>query len=74
MSRCEQIGRCIECGNEFRYGDCFTQYCFDHDPAKAESRAMLATKRKPGEPIEAWMNRVREAAAQSRAAEGSYTR
>lgn len=59
MSRAENIGRCQTCRKEYRYGDCFTAFCFDHDPAKESTRRMMAVKRLPGESDESFLFRLR---------------
>lgn len=60
MSRGEHIGRCQACGKEYRWGDCFTAFCFDHDPEKAFDRALMKTRIRPGESGADYTERVRQ--------------
>ncbi len=63
MSRGEHIGQCCVCGQQYKWGDCFTAFCFEHDPAQAFSRALSTTPRRVDEPHSNYVCRVQEAAA-----------
>jgi hypothetical protein len=60
MSRGEHIGHCRTCGKEYRWGDCFTPFCFDHDPKKAFERTLMKTAIRAGESQADYVERVRQ--------------